>query len=388
MTEILRRMKLEIYDHEEYERALAWTKANCKEGLDKNAGKKLADIVSKSKVVPPDKDWEFVVKMTIICRDVMLGNPKLDELGWHEEALGRNAVAGGFQGQRMWTDWLPNGDYLEAIINSSFDWQGKRQPIPFATENDTLNGVTMLMLNMLTGKAPLFSDVRTYWSPNAVERVTGKKLDGVAKNGLMHLINSGATALDAAGTAKDADGKGCMKQWWNMSDTDISACLGATDWCRANYEYFRGGGFSSHFKTEAEMPVTMARLSIVEGVGPVMQIAEGWTAVLDEEIHNKLDARTDPTWPTTWFAPRLTGKDGFADVYSVMANWGANHGAWVHGHIGQDLITLCSMLRIPVSMHNVEDAKIYRPHVWSAFGTKDLESADYRTCKEYGPLYD
>jgi L-fucose isomerase len=388
MTEILRRMKLEIYDHEEYERALAWTKANCKEGLDKNAGKKLADIVSKSKVVPPDKDWEFVVKMTIICRDVMLGNPKLDELGWHEEALGRNAVAGGFQGQRMWTDWLPNGDYLEAIINSSFDWQGKRQPIPFATENDTLNGVTMLMLNMLTGKAPLFSDVRTYWSPNAVERVTGKKLDGVAKNGLMHLINSGATALDAAGTAKDADGKGCMKQWWNMSDTDISACLGATDWCRANYEYFRGGGFSSHFKTEAEMPVTMARLSIVEGVGPVMQIAEGWTAVLDEEIHDKLDARTDPTWPTTWFAPRLTGKDGFADVYSVMANWGANHGAWVHGHIGQDLITLCSMLRIPVSMHNVEDAKIYRPHVWSAFGTKDLESADYRTCKEYGPLYD
>lgn len=388
MTEILRRMKLEIYDHEEYERAFAWTKANCKEGIDKNAGKKLADIVSKSKVVPPDQDWEFVVKMTIICRDVMLGNTKLDELGWHEEALGRNAVAGGFQGQRMWTDWLPNGDYLEAIINSSFDWQGKRQPIPFATENDTLNGVTMLMLNMLTGKAPLFSDVRTYWSPDAVERVTGKKLEGVAKNGLMHLINSGATALDATGTAKNADGEGCMKQWWNMSGADISRCLEATDWCRANYEYFRGGGFSSHFKTEAEMPVTMARLSIVEGVGPVIQIAEGWTAVLDEEIHDKLDQRTDPTWPTTWFAPRLTGKNAFIDVYSVMANWGANHGAWVHGHIGQDLITLCSMLRIPVSMHNVEDTKIYRPHVWSAFGTKDLESADYRICKEYGPLYD
>ena len=387
MTEILRRIKLEIYDHEEFERALAWTKANCKEGFDKNAGKEHADIVTKSKVVAPEKDWEFVIKMTLVCRDVMLGNTMLDDLGWHEEALGRNAVAGGFQGQRMWTDWLPNGDYLEAITNSSFDWNGKHQPIPFATENDTLNGATMLLLNMITGSAPFFSDVRTFWSTEAVERVTGKKLTGVAKNGLIHLINSGATALDATGASKNEDGNGCIKEWWNMSQEDISACLEATDWCRADYEYFRGGGFSSHFKTEAEMPVTMARLSIVEGVGPVIQIAEGWTAVLDDDTHKTLDQRTDPTWPTTWFAPRLTGIGAFADVYSVMANWGANHGAWVYGHIGQDLITLCSMLRIPVSMHNIEDAKIYRPHVWSAFGTQNLESADYRTCKEYGALY-
>lgn len=386
MTEILRRIKLEIYDHEEYSKALEWTRNNCKEGFDKNASKELADIVKKSKVIPPEKDWEFIVKMTLVCRDIMLGNPKLDGLGWHEEALGRNAAAAGFQGQRMWTDWLPNADFTEAIINSSFDWNGKRQPIPFATENDTLNGITMLLLNMITGRAPLFSDVRTYWSPDAVERVTGKKLTGIAQNGLMHLINSGATALDATGASKAADGSGCMKEWWNMTDADISACLEATDWCRADYEYFRGGGFSSHFKTDAQMPVTMARLNIVEGLGPVMQIAEGWTTVLDESVHKLLDQRTDPTWPTTWFVPRLTGTGAFTDVYSVMANWGANHGAWVYGHVGQDLITLCSMLRIPVSMHNVDSSKIYRPHEWSAFGTQDPEAADFRACREYGPM--
>lgn len=387
MTEILRRIRLGIYDKAEYEKALAWVKANCREGFDKNAGKELAEIVKKSKVVPPDQDWEFIVKMALICRDVMLGNPKLAQLGWHEEALGRNAVAGGFQGQRMWTDWLPNGDFLEAITCSTFDWNGKRPPIPFATENDTLNGATMLLLNMLTGRAPLFSDVRTYWSPEAVERVTGRKPQGVAANGFMHLINSGATALDATGAAKDAEGRGVMKPWWEMTQKDISACLAATDWCRADYEYFRGGGFSSHFRTQAEMPVTMARLSIVEGVGPVIQIAEGWTAVLDPEMHEALDRRTDPTWPTTWFCPRLTGKGAFRDVYGVMANWGANHGAWIYGHVGQDLITLCSMLRIPVSMHNVPEERLYRPHAWSAFGTREPEAADYRACSEYGPLY-
>ena len=387
LTELLRRIKLDIYDEAEYIKALSWAKANCKEGFDKNAGKQLADIVKKSKVVPADQDWEFIVKLTLICRDIMLGNPKLAEKGWHEEALGRNAVVGGFQGQRMWTDWLPNGDFTEAIINSTFDWNGKRQPIPFATENDTLNGITMLLLNMITGRAPMFSDVRTYWSPEAVERVTGKKLTGVAANGLMHLINSGATALDATGASKDENSNGCAKEWWNMSDADISSCLAATDWCRADYEYFRGGGFSSHFKTQAEMPVTMARLNIVDGLGPVIQIAEGYTAVLPDDVHDALDQRTDPTWPTTWFAPRLTGKGGFTDVYSVMANWGANHGAWIYGHVGQDLITLCSMLRIPVSMHNVEESKIYRPQVWNSFGTESKESADYRACEEYGPLF-
>lgn len=386
MTEILRRIKLEIYDAEEYKRALEWTKANCREGFDKNAGKNLAGIVKKSKVIPAAGDWEFIVKMALVCRDIMLGNPRIDEMGWHEEALGRNAVAAGFQGQRMWTDWLPNGDFMETMINTSFDWRGKRQPIPFATENDTLNGITMLLLNMLTGRATMFSDVRTYWSPEAVERVSGHKLHGVSSNGFLHLINSGATALDATGESKGTDGKHCMKQWWNMTGADISACLKATDWCRADYEYFRGGGFSSHFKTNAEMPVTMARLSIVEGIGPVMQIAEGYTAVLEKNVHDILDKRTDPTWPTTWFAPRLNGKGAFTDVYSVMANWGANHGAWVYGHVGQDLITLCSMLRIPVSMHNIDDSEIYRPHDWSAFGTADLESADFRACKEYGPL--
>ena len=387
MTEILRRITLGIYDHDEYDKALAWVKANCKEGFDCNAGKDLPEIITKSKVVPADKDWEFIVKQVLVVRDVMLGNPKLDEMGWHEEALGRNAIAGGFQGQRMWTDWLPNGDFMEAILNSTFDWNGARQPITFATENDTMNGAAMLLGHLVTNKAPLFSDVRTYWSPEAVERVTGKKPTGIAANGFIHLINSGATALDGTGAAKDEEGNGCMKEWWNMTNSDIDGCLDATDWCRANYEYFRGGGFSSHFKTEAEMPITMIRMNMVDGIGPVIQIAEGYTAVLDPEVHKILDERTDRTWPTTWFVPRLTGKGAFKDVYSVMANWGANHGASVYGHVGKDLITLASMLRIPVALHNVDDDEIYRPHAWSAYGTKDLESADYRACAHYGALY-
>ncbi len=387
MTEILRRIKLEIYDHAEYEKALAWVKEYCKEGFDKNAGKNLPEIITKSKVVPADKDWEFIVKQTLVVRDIMLGNEKIDEMGWHEEALGRNAIAGGFQGQRMWTDWLPNGDFMEAILCSTFDWNGARKPLAFATENDTMNGAAMLLGSLVSNKAPLFSDVRTYWSPEAVERVTGKKPEGIAANGFIHLINSGATALDGTGASKNEKGEGCMKEWWNMTDEDIKACLAATDWERADYEYFRGGGFSSHFKTDAEMPITMIRMNIVDGIGPTLQIAEGYTAVLDPEVHHILDMRTDRTWPTTWFVPRLTGKGAFKDVYSVMANWGANHGASVYGHVGKDLITLASMLRIPVALHNVDDDEIYRPHSWAAFGTKDLESADYRACETYGPLY-
>ena len=387
MTEILRRIKLEIYDHEEYDRAMKWVKQNCREGYDKNAGKSFPEMIRKSKVVPPEKDWEFIVKQTLAVRDIMLGNKRVDEMGWHEEALGRNAIAGGFQGQRMWTDWLPNGDFMEAILNTTFDWNGARPPIPFATENDTMNCAGMLLENLLTNRAAMFSDVRTYWSPEAVERVTGKKPSGIAANGFIHLINSGATALDATGASKDSEGRGCMKEWWNMTDADIKACLAATDWERADYEYFRGGGFSSHFRTDAEMPVTMVRMNIVDGVGPTIQIAEGFTAVLDPEIHSILDKRTDPTWPTTWFVPKLTGKGAFRDVYNMMANWGANHGATVYGHVGKDLITLASMLRIPVSMHNVDDEELFRPHAWSAFGTKDLEAADYRACASYGPLY-
>ena len=387
MTEILRRITLEIYDPAEYETALAWIKANCREGFDCNAGKDLAQIIRKSKVVPPEKDWEFIAKMTIVMRDVLFGNPKLDALGWHEEALGKNAVAGGFQGQRQWTDWLPNADFTEAIMASSFDWNGTKQPTPFATENDTLNGVAMLLGTLVSGTAPCFHDVRTYWSPDACERVTGVRPDGVAANGFIHLINSGATALDGSGASKNSNGDGCMKPFWEMTQSDVDACLAATDWCRANYEYFRGGGFSSHFRCRAEMPVTMLRVNVVDGVGPVLQLAEGYTADLPDAIHNVIDKRTDPTWPTTWFVPNLTGSGAFKDVYSVMANWGANHGVTVYGHVGADLITLASMLRIPVNMHNVADDRIFRPHAWSGFGTEDAESSDYRACRTYGPLY-
>ncbi len=387
MTDIVRRITLEIYDHEEYEKALAWIKANCKEGLDINEGKDLPEIIRRSKVVPADKDWEFIAKMSIIVKDIFYGNPKLDEMGWHEEALGKNAVAGGFQGQRNWTDWLPNGDFTEAIMASTFDWTGAKAPVPFATENDTLNGVAMMLGTLVTKSAPCFHDVRTYWSPEACERVTGMKPEGKAANGFIHLINSGATALDGSGAAKNEAGEGCMKPFWEMTDADMKACLDATDWRRANYEYFRGGGFSSHFRCKAEMPVTMLRVNMIEGIGPVLQLAEGYTVDLPDEIHTPIDERTDKTWPTTWFVPNLTGEGAFKDVYSVMANWGANHGVTVYGHVGADLITLASMLRIPVNMHNVEEGKIFRPHAWAAFGTEDAQSADYRACATYGPLY-
>ncbi len=388
LTEILRRVTLEIYDHEEYERARRWIRENCPVGFDKNAGKNLPDIILRSKVVPKEQDWDFVAKFSLIVRDILFGNPKLGEMGWHEEALGKNAIAGGFQGQRQWTDWLPNGDFTEAIMATSFDWNGLKPPFAFATENDTLNGVSMLFATLLTGKAPCFHDVRTYWSPEAVKRVTGKELKGLAENGIIHLINSGATALDGTGAAMDENGRGTMKEWWNMTEADVKACLKATDWCPADLEYFRGGGYSSHFKCDAEMPVTMLRVNIIDGVGPTLQIAEGYTVWLPDEVHTVLDQRTDPTWPTTWFAPRLTGKGAFQDVYSVMANWGANHGVTVGGHVGADLITLASMLRIPVSIHNVPEEKIFRPHVWAGFGKGDDSTAtDYRACAHFGPLY-
>ncbi len=387
LTDILRRITLEIYDKDEYERAYKWIKENCREDFDVNAGKNLPEIITKSKVIAPDKDWEFIAKFSIIVKDILFGNKKLDELGWHEEALGKNAVAGGFQGQRNWTDWLPNADFTEAIMASTFDWNGPKAPVPFATENDTLNGVSMMIGTLLTGTAPCFHDVRTYWSPDATERVTGKRPEGKAKDGFIHLINSGATALDGSGAAKNENGEGCMKPYWEMTDADIKACLEATDWRRANYEYFRGGGFSSHFRCKAEMPVTMLRVNIIDGIGPVIQIAEGYTADLPDDVHDKIDWRTDPTWPTTWFAPKLTGKGAFKDVYGVMANWGANHGVTVYGHVGADIITLASMLRIPVNMHNVDDDKIFRPHSWAAFGTEDAQAADYRACQTYGPLY-
>lgn len=387
MTEVLRRVTIGIYDHQEYQQAIAWVKAHCREGFDCNAGKDLPQIIRRSKVVPPEEDFAFITKMTLVIRDILYGNPKLDEMGWHEEALGKNAVAGGFQGQRNWTDWLPNGDFTEAFLASSFDWNGPKMPTPFATENDTLNGVAMLLGTLVSHTAPCFHDVRTYWSPEACRRVTGWEPQGAAANGFIHLINSGATALDGTGAAQNAQGEGCMKPFWEMTQADMDRCTEATDWERANYEYFRGGGFSSHFRTGAQMPVTMLRVNIVEGVGPMLQIAEGQTLVLDEKAHDIIDKRTDRTWPTTWFAPRLTGEGAFRDVYSVMANWGANHGVTVYGHVGADLITLASMLRIPVAMHNVPADQIYRPHVWAAFGTQDQEAADFAACKHYGPLY-
>lgn len=379
--EILRRIEEGIYDKDEYERCIKWMRANLKEGKDYNPPK-----IQKSREAK-DRDWEFLAKMAMIVRDMMVGNPKLKEMGFGEEAVGRNAIAGGFQGQRQWTDHWPNGDVAETLCNSSFDWNGKKMPQILATENDSLNGICMLLMWLLTNKASMFADVRTYWSDAAVKRATGKGLPKDAKAGIIHLLNSGSCCLDAAGEMKEK-GKRVFKNWWDVTEKDIDATLKATKWVPAGVEYFRGGGFSSSFLTPKGMPLTMIRISIVKGQGPVLQIAEGWSVELDAKQQKALMARTNPEWPCTWFTPRLTGKGFFKDVYSVMNAWAANHGAIAYGHIGADLITLASMLRIPVAMHNVPEEQVFQPHCWGLFGASDDPTgADYRACKNFGPLY-
>ena len=380
-VEIIRRMTNGIYDKAEYEKALAWTKAKCKEGFDKNP-----DSLQKTRE-EKDADWEFVVKMMVIIKDLMNGNQNLPE-GCEEEKVGHNAIAAGFQGQRQWTDFYPNCDFPEAMLNTSFDWDGAREPYILATENDVLNGIGMLFMKLLTNRAQIFADVRTYWSPEAVKKATGYDIEGKAKesDGFIHLINSGAACLDACGLAKDENGNPIMKEWWNVTEADQEAILNATTWNPADLGYFRGGGYSSRFITEEQMPVTMIRLNLVKGLGPTLQIAEGWTVKLPDNVSDILWKRTDYTWPCTWFAPRCTGEGAFKSAYDVMNNWGANHGAISYGHIGADLITLCSILRIPVSMHNVPEEKIFRPSAWNAFGM-DKEGQDYRACAAYGPMY-
>lgn len=378
-SEVLRRIEKKIYDEEEFVRALHWAKTNCKEGEDFNPKEKQFSRTQK------DKDWEFVVKMTLIIRDLMIGNPQLRNKGFGEEAFGHNAIVSGFQGQRQWTDFLPNGDFSEAILNSSFDWNGIRAPYMVATENDSLNGISMLFGYLLTNTAQIFADVRTYWSPDAIHRVSGWKPEGAAAGGIIHLINSGSATLDGSGR-QSRDGRPVMKPFWEITKGEVDACLQATTWYPANNGYFRGGGYSSKFVSKGGMPVTMCRLNLVKGLGPVLQIAEGETIELPANVHKILDERTDKTWPTTWFVPRLTGEGAFTDVYAVMAHWGANHGAISYGHIGHELLSLAAMLRIPVCMHNVEPERVFRPSAWNAFGS-DGEGSDYRACAAYGPLY-
>jgi L-fucose isomerase len=380
MVEFVRRVERQVYDPAEFERAMSWVKAHCREGKDYNSAENVFSAAEK------ERAWQWSVKMAMIARDLMVGNPRLADLGFGEEALGHNALAAGFQGQRQWTDHLPNGDFMEAILNSSFDWNGIRQPLILATENDSLNGVAMLFGHLLTCTAQVFADVRTYWSPAAVKRVTGVELTGPAAGGLIHLINSGAAALDGAGRQALA-GQPAMKPFWEITEAEAAACLQATTWHAAITEYFRGGGFSSHFVTRGGMPITMSRINLVRGLGPALQLAEGWTYELPPKAHELLDERTNPTWPTTWFAPRLTGQGVFRDGYTVMNAWGANHGAFSYGHVGADLIALASLLRIPVFMHNVPEEQIFRPSAWYAFGTADPEGADFRACANFGPLY-
>ena len=380
MSELVRRMEEKIYDEAEFKTALAWVKQNCKEGKDCNPASSRRSLEAK------DKEWHTVIKMTLILRDLMLGNPRLAQLGFGEEALGHNAIVGGFQGQRHWTDHFPNGDFSEAILNSSFDWNGLRPPIILATENDSLNGACMLFGFLLTNTAQIFADVRTYWSPEAVQRVTGHKLTGAAAGGLIHLINSGAATLDGTGE-QSRGGQPAMKPYWEITPQEVENCLAATSWPSAIYEYFRGGGFSSCYVSKGGMPLTMSRISLVKGLGPVLQIVEGWSVEIPENVHKILDERTNQTWPTTWFAPRLTGSGAFTDVYSVMNNWSANHGAISYGHIGVDLIALAATLRIPVAMHNLPDQNLFRPSAWGLFGTKDAQGADFRACQNFGPIY-
>ena len=380
-VEIIRRMEKGIYDEKEYQKALKWVKEKCKPDFDKNPKEMQKTAAEKA------KDWEFTAKMACIIKDLYNGNKNLPQ-GCEEESVGHNAIVGGFQGQRQWTDFYPNCDFPESILNSSFDWNGAREPYILGTENDTLNATSMLFMKLLTGRAQMFADVRTYWSGEAVKRVTGYEIEGKAKeaDGFIHLINSGACCVDACGEVKDERGNAVMKKWWEVTDKDIDTMMNATTWPYADLGYFRGGGYSSRFVTRAEMPATMIRLNLIKGLGPVLQIVEGWTVKLPDEVTDKLWKRTDYTWPCTWFTPRVTGKGAFRSAYDVMNNWGANHGAISYGHIGADLITMCSMLRIPVCMHNVDEKDIYRPAAWNAFGM-DKEGQDYRACAAYGPLY-
>lgn len=382
MTEVKRRMEQKIYDADEYRLAMEWADKYCTFGPDRNRPDLVLDEKEKRRT------FEESILMAIIFRDMMQGNPNLKAIDREEEGLGFNAICGGFQGQRHWTDFYPNGDMAESLLNSTFDWNGPREAIPFATENDALNGVCMLLLHQLTGRSACFSDIRTYWSPEAVKRVTGYTMEGHAQNGIMHLINSGSTALDGSMAATGEDGTPVMKRGWETTQQDIDAMMGAATWCAANREYFRGGGYSLHFCSKGDVPVTMIRCNLVKGQGPVLVVVEGYTCTLPENVNNVLDERTDPGWPTTWFAPRLCDKPGFKDVYTVMANMGANHGAWTYGHIGADVLTLASMLRIPVYAHNVPEAQVYRPAAWSLFGTAEPESADFRACANFGPIYD
>ncbi len=380
MSEFIRRIEMSIYDSREYGYAFDWVKKYCKEGPDINQESKQKSRAGK------DKDWQFAIKMTLIARDLMIGNKALADLGYPEEALGHNAIAAGFQGQRQWTDYYPNADFTETILNSSFDWNGIREPFIYATENDMLNAISMLFGHLLTDTAQIFADVRTYWSPDAIKRVAGIQLEGDAGNGVIHLINSGSAALD--GTGRQAlDGKPAIKPYWDISVEEVSSMLDSAVFCHANLGLFRGGGYSVSFLTKGEMPLTMSRINLIKGLGPVLQIAEGYSVLLPDKAHSILNQRTDPTWPTTWFRPILTGKSPFDDTYSVMNKWGANHASLSYGHIGDKLITLASMLRIPVCMHNVSEDRIFRPSAWDAFGTSDLEGADYRACKNFGPLY-
>ncbi len=380
MTEFLRRMDKGIFDPVEYAKASKWVKQYCPEGKDYNSP---ATKRSRARL---KSEWDKSIKMSLIARDLMVGNPKLAKMGFGEEAQGHNAIAAGFQGQRQWTDYQPNGDFLEAILNTSFDWNGIRAPYIVATENDCLNGVSMLLGYLLTNTAQIFADVRTYWSPDAVKRVSGHELTGPAAGGILHLINSGPATLDGTGQ-QERDGQPVMKPFWEITPAEAKKCLAATTWHPSITEYFPGGGWSTRFLTKGGMPVTMCRLNLVKGLGPALQIAEGWTIDLPEKVHDVLDQRTNPTWPTTWFAPILTGQGAFRDVYTVMNNWGANHGSISYGHIGADLISLAAQLRIPVYMHNVAAERVFRPSAWAAFGTADLESADYRACQNFGPLY-
>ncbi len=381
MTELVRRIERGIYDPVEYAKALDWTKRNCKEGKDFNGANKVRPRAAL------DREWELSVKMALVTRDLMVGNPRLAELGYGEEAQGHHAAVAGFQGQRQWTDHLPNGDYMEAVLNTTFDWNGRRSPYLLSTENDALNGATMLFGHLLTNSAQIFADLRTYWSPAAVQRLTGHKLTGHAESGLLHLINSGPAALDGAGHQRGPDGLPTMKPFWEVTDAEARACLDATTWHPSITEYFPGGGWSTRFLTQGNMPATIARLNLVKGIGPALQIAEGWTVDLPAHVNDPLELRTNPTWPTTWFAPRLTGKGAFEDAYAVMNNWGANHCVMSAGHIGADLVSLAALLRIPVYMHNLADRDLFRPSAWNLFGTSDREGADFRACANFGPLY-
>lgn len=386
MVAIRGRIDQGFYDHEELESAFKFMKKNFKFSFDESQGPRPRDL---------DELIRETLRMTIIVRDLMIGNPKLasSKVGKAqgfkanvERAQGANAIMAGTQGQRQWTDLYPNFDVTESILNSSFDWNGFRAPFVVATENDSKNGIGMLAANLVSGgMSQLFADIRTNWTPESVKKATGKDISRIAPQGFIDKRNSGAGALEYAldlfGLVKGGAGMSvqdvaeAVRADANIQDRLIRDACAGTTYMTAALEYFPGDGLSSHFRTPGGIPMTAYRYNMI-GDELTCSVVEGATVELPRDVADCIGRITDRTWPETYWVPR--GMSSF----EYMSRIGPNHDGNSFGLIGADLLTLNAMLRVPVDMHNVPREDIFRPTFWDRCG-----GDDFRACEKLGPVY-